>query len=60
MENVLHVKIHFFKSKINPNNKRPDKKYLFIVVTFYGITGLTISGFIRCSIELNCLTSLLY
>ena len=24
-KNVCHVKIHLIKSKINPNNKRPDK-----------------------------------
>ena len=52
-KNICHVKIHLNKSKINPNNKRLDKNYLFAIVTCYGATRLAIPGFIRCSIELN-------
>ena len=52
--------IKSIKSKINPNNKRPDKKYLFAIFTRYGVTGLAIPGFICCSIELNSLTSFLH
>ena len=58
--NVSHLKIHLIKSKINPNNKRPDKNYLFAIVTCHGVTGLAIPSSICCSIELNCLTSFLH
>ena len=59
-KNVRHVKIHLDKSKINPNNKVPDKNYLFAIVTCYGITRLAIPGFICCSIDLNYLISFLH
>ena len=59
-KNIGHVKIHLNKSKINRSNKRSDKKCLFAIVTCYGVTGSAIPSFIRCSIELNCLTSFLH
>ena len=59
-ENVRRVKNHLIKSKINSNNKRPDKKYLYAIVTDYGMTRLAIPGFICCSNELNCLTFFLH
>ena len=59
-KNVCHVKVHLVKSKINLNNKRPDKNYLFTVFSCYGVTETAIPGFIHCSSELNCLTSLLH
>ena len=37
-KHVRHVKIHLIKYKINPDNKRPDKNYLFAIVTCYGVT----------------------
>ena len=50
--NVCHVKIHLMKSRINPNKKRSEKKYLFAIVTCYGITGLAILVFIRFFIRI--------
>ena len=43
-KNVCHAKIHLIKSKINPNKKRPDKNYLFAIITCYKATGLAMLG----------------
>ena len=59
-KDVRHVKVHWIKSKINPNNICPDIDYLFVVIKCYGDTNLPISGFTRCSIDLKTLTSFLH
>ena len=59
-KDVWHVKAHLIKSKINPNNIRPDIDYLFAFITCYVNTGLPISGLTRCSIDLKTLILFLH
>ena len=46
-KDVWYVKVHLIKSKINPNNLRPDVDYLFAIITCNGNTGLPISSLLN-------------